>query len=382
MRAGCRIPCTLAALALAMTAAAPVFAAETKSYVASWLHVATYAQEDDCPQGTNPSARQLYTRILHDLGITDPAEVKSILTGIPDDGGKDKRGRRAREIGQMRGRIDGKEVNVYAYPYSVPDPQIHLAEGRYANGFNLDGKPPPPGKTSSIEDPDTHEVGIDNELRRAMGCSIMFHTRLPDRPGYPANEWDLSRDQMPAWLLSVTGDDLSKDGVVTLSFARAVEPVRREANGDTLADTTFHIDPDAGPPIVAHGRIVNGILTSDAPFRFAMTADPGLIPDFVMDKAHIRLDLTNTMAAAGYIGGYQPWISIYYMFANLISGTEIGLSVDLPGLYYAMKKLADYDPDPHTGQNRAISSTYRIEYVRAFAIAPPPHTAQTARAAR
>ena len=149
MRTGRRIPCALAALALAMTTPALVSAAETKSYVASWLHVATYAQDDDCPQGTNPSARQLYTRILHDLGITDPAEVKSILTGIPDDGGTDKRGRRAREIGQMRGRIDGKEVNVYAFPYSVPDPHIHLAEGRYANGFNLDGKSPPPGRRNS-----------------------------------------------------------------------------------------------------------------------------------------------------------------------------------------------------------------------------------------
>src|SRR5262249_23614428 len=156
------------------------------------------------------------------------------------------------------GRIDGKEVNVYAFPYSVPDPHIKLAEGRYANGFNLDGKPPLPGKTSAIEDPDTHEIGIDNELHRAMGCSVMFHTRLPDRPGYPANEWDLSRDQMPAWLLMVTGDDLSKDGEVTVSFARAIEPVRRDANGDTLADTTFHIDPDAGAPVTAHGRIVNG----------------------------------------------------------------------------------------------------------------------------
>src|SRR6185312_1298560 len=123
------------------------------------------------------------------------------------------------------------------------------------------------------------------------------------------NEWDLSRDQMPAWLLTVTGDDLSKDGEVTLSFTRAIEPVRRDANGDTLADTTFHVDPDAGAPIVAHGRIVNGTLTTDAPFHFAMAADPGVIPDFEMEKAHLRLDMTNEMGAAGYLGGYQPWIS-------------------------------------------------------------------------
>ena len=39
----------------------------------------------------------------------------------------------------MRGRLDGKEVDVIVQPYAAPDPHIHLAQGRYANGFNLDG---------------------------------------------------------------------------------------------------------------------------------------------------------------------------------------------------------------------------------------------------
>ena len=43
----------------------------------------------------------------------------------------------------------------------------------------------------------------------------------------------------------------------------------------------------------------------------------------------------------------------------------MNLSVDAPGIYYALKKLADYGPDAN-GQNQYISSSYWIEAVPAF----------------
>ena len=39
---------------------------------------------------------------------------------------------------------------------------------------------------------------------------------------------------------------------------------------------------------------------------------------------------------------------------------------DCVGQYRLLKKLADYDPDPATGQNRKISLTYRMEAVPAY----------------
>ena len=36
------------------------------------------------------------------------------------------------------------------------------------------------------------------------------------------------------------------------------------------------------------------------------------------------------------------------------------------GLYWALKKMADSDPDPKTGQNRYISATWRMEAVPAY----------------
>jgi hypothetical protein len=356
-----------AAAAAASDKPAPTASAkQTRSYAVSWFFVATYLQDDDCPDGTNPMAGQLYTRILKDLGYT-PAETEYLLGAIADDGDiRDKNGRTLRQIGALRGRIDGREVDVMVYPTSAADPKIHLAQGRYANGFNLDGKISDDPRSS--EDPDTHELGVDNRLRQAMGCTDQFRTRLPDRPGHPANDWDQSRDKMPAWLMTVTGDDLTKDGDVVVTFDRALEPVRRDANGDVMPDVTFRIDPDARSHSTAPGRITGGRLVTTAPFHYVMTADPSISPTFEMFETHLRVDMQPDRSLKGYLGGYRPWQMIYFTFAGLGVGIELTYSIDLPGLYHAMKRLADYDPDPKTGEMRAISATYRMELVPAFVV--------------
>ncbi|MBM3516189.1 MAG: hypothetical protein FJX59_21090 [Alphaproteobacteria bacterium] len=252
------------------------------------------------------------------------------------------------------------------HPWAAPDPNIYLAQGRYANGFNLDGVVSDDPRSSV--DPDTNEVGIDNRLRMAMGCSDQFRTRLPDRPGHPANDWDQSRDKMAAWLMTVTGDDLDRDGDVTVTFDRALEPVRRDAIGEVMPDVTFRIDPDARSHSATTGRITGGRLVTTTPFHYVMTADPSISPTFEMHQAHLRVDLGPDRSLKGYFGGYRPYWMIFFTFAGLGAGTELTYSMDLPGLYYAMKKLADYDPDPKTGEMRAISSAYRIEFVPAFVI--------------
>lgn len=355
--------CALAVFCLAAPAAS---AKQSRSYVVSWFHVATYLQDDDCPNGTNPMAAGIYTRILTELGYT-PAETKYLLGAIANDGDiRDKNGRSLRQIGALRGRIDGKEADVMVYPWSAPDPNIHLAQGRYANGFNLDGKISDDPRSS--EDPDTGERGIDNRLRQAMGCTDQFRTRLPDRPGHPANDWDQSRDKMAAWLMTVTGEDLDRDGDVVVTFDRALEPVRRDATGEVMSDVTFRIDPDAHSHSETTGRLAGGRLVTTTPFHFVMTADPSISPTFEMHQAHLRVDLQTDRSLKGYFGGYRPYHMVFFTFAGLGAGTELTYSIDLPGLYHAMKRLADYDPDPKTGEMRAISSAYRMELVPAFVV--------------
>jgi len=56
-------------------------------------------------------------------------------------------------------------------------------------------------------------------------------------------------------------------------------------------------------------------------------------------------------------------------------GGEQQVTGDIPGYYHLMKRYADADPDPVTGQNRAISVTYYLEAVPAF-VAPVSNAEQ------
>jgi hypothetical protein len=59
------VTCALAAFC---ATASGVSATQNRSYVVSWFHVATFLQDDDCPNGPNPMAAGIYTRILTELG--------------------------------------------------------------------------------------------------------------------------------------------------------------------------------------------------------------------------------------------------------------------------------------------------------------------------
>ena len=47
---------------------------------------------------------------------------------------------------------------------------------------------------------------------------------------------------------------------------------------------------------------------------------------------------------------------------------EHSASLDMPAFYYSIKRNADANPDPVTGENRDISTAYEIEAVPAFVI--------------
>ena len=80
-------------------------------------------------------------------------------------------------------------------------------------------------------------------------------------------------------------------------------------------------------------------------------------------QTQLRLQMDPDGSARGTIGGYQPWKDYYHYLAIRGEGTA---QVDLPGVYYAMKRHADGAPDPVTGENTGISAAYWLEAVPAF----------------
>ncbi|MBY0510263.1 MAG: hypothetical protein K2P94_08920 [Rhodospirillaceae bacterium] len=350
------------ALASAALAFNPAQAAESRSFVVNWFTDANYyageGAKSECPDGLNPSAIDFYRRDLLRIGI--PKEkIEEALKDFPGEGGLTQPW-----VPMVMTRGNGKD-NVYQFPETAPDPMLKTVKGKHGLGFNLDGRK----DKNDFVDPITGEEGVDNQLYRAMGC-IRSYRGLPP-PGHPSQpeiHWDVLRNVMNAWIVTVTAENgFQQDGPVIVHFNRALQPITRAASGNVQPDMSYRLDPDPRTHNEFKGKLKEGMITTEAS-KFTMKFDEYIIHEMDFDKAKMRLEVKPDGSLEGYIGGYQPWYTIYYGIARVAHIAEYAASVDAPGVYYALKKLADADPDPATGQNRAISTTWHIEAVRAFTV--------------
>ena len=340
----------VAVAAIALTAFSSA-TAETRGYAISLIYTASYQSPDNCPKGGNGGPKELKTRILMSRGYTREKALEIIGNDDTDEKGN-------RVDFRMRGSIDGKPASVTTFPQSYPDPHVETAVGRFAYGFDLDGKTGP----DSFEDPETHQQGVDNQMWRVLGCFANYWVRRPVIPYNESIVWDTAMDSMPAWLMSISGDDLSKDGAVTVTFDRALNILMRDARGAVLPGSSYTIDEDPRSHRVFKGQLANGVVTVE-PGEFFMQGESQFYALLRLNKAQLRVYLKPNGNVYAVLGGYQPWLDYYHYLA--IRGEGDGL-VDLPGVYNAMKRLADANPDPATGLNRDISAAYYIEAAPVF----------------
>ena len=365
-RLGLGLTTALVGLVFAGILAPRAEAAQSKSFVVSWFTPAIYSQDGDCP-GRNPSIDGIYRFAIRQLGVSPQEEERLFEKFVGTTGGDE-----ADEIIINRARINGKPVNAYANPLASPDPDMFTVTGTKSFGFDLDGKVGP----KSFEEAETQEKGIDNEFFRAMGCHTGMRAFYPNRPLQGGEyQWDTIRLTQPAWLVTITGEDLSRDGDVTVTFQRALESTKWDALSQTRADMTYRIDPNPRSHSVAKAHLKNGVITTAEPFKFNMVADPYYVQEFRFRDARIRLKLLPNGNLDGFVGGYQPYDDPYWGVANGGIALECCAGIDFIGMYHTLKKLADAYPD-EKGQNTHISTAYRIEGVPAFTVEPSDKTAE------
>ena len=355
------------ALGVSMAAAALLgaqpAAAESKSFVIGSFLQAAYSYDGDCPDGLNPLPEENFRRQLRANGY-DEKKIEDILSDLK--GGNSGPLTRSELIN--RGRIDGVPVSAYTYPTSVKDIGFHEVKGKFAIGFNLDGLE----TEKNYEDPLTHERGVDNQYWRAVGCNINHRGSPEVDPSKWMLTWDNNRDKMPAWLFTVSGEDLSKDGPVTVTFQKALERVTRDANGFVRADSTFRVDPDprwANKPM--HGMIKDGMVSINEPSEIHLSGDPYHLTELDMTGAKLRLNMNPGLDGKinGVLGGYIPWQRVFFVYGSSGYNEETMLGTDIPSVFYALRRHADAYPDPKTGEYTAISTSFRIVAVPAFAFA-------------
>jgi hypothetical protein len=337
-------------------------AAETRHYAVSWFGLATNSDDEDCSGGVHPVIEEIYLEYASKLGAA-PEQLAAWRQ-------KMMKGEVVAELYEMmmnRGRIDGEPVNAYAHPAAVVDLHLPGLDGKYAYGFDLDGTGA--DDPDGFEDPATHQRGVDHQMYRALGCSRAFRGSLESRPTYYAWAWGQLKSSQPAWLITITGEDLSRNGPVTVGINRALEALRFNSDGSPRFDVAYRIDPDPRSHNSFRGELKDGTVTITDHGRLRLLQNPLVAPELELGNVHLRLTLRSDRTARGFIGGYQPWHPVYWGIAGVGFGGEQQVTGDIPSFYHLLKRYADADPDPVSGQNMAISTSYYIEAVPAF-VAP------------
>jgi hypothetical protein len=325
--AGCLLArsALLAAVALPLALSAAPASAETRGYVISWFATAVNTKDyaTDCPATAS--------------GTGEKAD---------DDAGP-----RRRDVAL----VDGKPVSARAFPGAVQkDPGLETIQGKYAYGFDLGG----PAKNKFI-DPETQEKA-DNQLWRAVGCHSNFAQRPPpEMPYTEALGWSALVDSSPGWAMQVSGADLSKDGPVTITLDRTLRHLERDAQGGVRSNVTYALDPGQRSHNLLQGEIKEGVLKVKSGDIF-MVADFPFYTQIDLTNTHMRMNTEADGKITGYWGGTTDWYAWAYLY------TARPAAADPIAYYWNLKKLADFDPDPVTGQNRRISTTWRMQAVPAF----------------
>jgi len=330
-------------------------AAQTYGYMISSLSTATWNDyKTNCPQNINGFALDTRRRDLLAIGLTKE-EVDKLINGA--NGDVENLPRDISERLNMRAIVNGKPASFYNYPEAVPNPPvIESVVGPTAFGFDLDGKV----SGAEFTDPDTG-AKVDNQLWRAVGCTETFRATPPALPYTEEVSWALAIDTAPAWMMSITGEDLTKDGPVTVTFERATQHLERDANGAVMTHGTYVIDPLGRSHNVLKGEIKNGVLTIAPVDSFYLQSQMPFYAEIAMRKMQMRFQVQADGKLLGYWGGYVDWKRFAYMLTS-----RPGSGADALGIYHSLKRFADASPDPKSGENTEISTTWRMEAVPAF----------------
>jgi len=327
-------------------------AAETRGYVISWFATATNIADfkASCPEERNKGRIAWILRDLVAVGYTKQ-EALDIVSNAVDSVTLPQE---VQHKIDTRAVVNGKPASIYNYPEAVADPNIETVTGKFGYGFNLGGSNP----AAKFVDPETNQL-VDNQLWRAVGCTESYRAVPPVMPFPEELAWNTMIDSAPGWSMQITGDDLSKDGPVTIVLNRTTQHLERDAQGEVMGNVSYVIDDSARSHSVLQGEIKNGVI-SIKPAFVRLQGEMPYYNQIAIRDAQMRMKADGEKLV-GYWGGYINWREFIYMHTSRPPN-----GADSIGLYHALKKMADANPDPKTGQNQEISATFRMEAVPVY----------------
>jgi hypothetical protein len=335
----------------------------TKTYVVEWNEPAMYYGAKtgvidpgtDCPKGTNPEID--WIKVLTDAGYT--REEAEWLRNPANPS-------RSAVHGQNQMAFRGKgRANVYVNPTSTPDPGLTGVSGAIGEGLNLDGN-----EKTGFTSP-TGEKGIDNIFYKTLGCWKTY--RGPQRLSSGALQFNDSM-RNGGWTTVIVvagkGADPLNDENVTVGFYVSDDKMVKGGNDNIARDYTFSIKPHAKYEAIFPARSVNGVISSTKPSE-GMLRDPAYFHDLELLRAQVRLQMKPEGSLTGYVGGYRAWEPVYQGWVQARGPVIESLTwVELPGVYYALRRNADYSPAGRKGEKTHISYALRVDALPAFVMTP------------
>ena len=314
---------------------------------------------EECPRGLAIGNDEIWWKSLDPAvrdELTDGGDIEPV-TGI------------RRAMSSHRGP-NGEDV--CAMPTIVQDPPLKLVEGKISYGMNLDGNSDgsPTPKTCSHENftsPDG-EQGIDNQMYRLLGCVYGWRDSGYIETNANGELIDTSQGVI---LIEITGiDDKLNDDNVTVRMHRANDVLPKDAQGEILPYASYRVHDIPGYGKPARGRIVDGVLTTD-PIHASLPYYGNLTHSEIdLKDMRLELDLTNADdRVKGMIAGYRD-VENFWSYFRKGGYMAVTGQFSCPAMYTAAHQLADGYPDPETGNCTALSSSYSIEAIPAFVIAP------------
>jgi hypothetical protein len=330
-------------------------------FVVNHFTYAVIQEKAACPDGPALRNREIFVNSL------PPAEAERL-----------QKKENEREFAQKwRATLMNSEgmniCNQYAH---FPDrPLLRTVQSKFAWGLDLDGDTGGGPKNTdtcaheAFTSPDG-EKGIDNQAYRALGCKLEWRG-IDGVAGDIVKGFDgfLASGEWSQVILLHGVDSLVNDPDVEVIYANTQDRPVVDSTGKFIWQASFTVSESEGRyRNLLHGRIVNGVLTTD-PKDIKLVYFPGqniARVSFDLQRGKLRLAFQPDGSVKGLVGGYQPIENFQGHQARGGLGTAMTAGIDCAGEHNTLKKYADGMKDPKTGQCTAISNALELAAVPAF----------------
>ena len=284
-------------------------------------------------------------------------------------------------------------TNICSNPDIFERPLNRTVQSKHAWGLDLDGAQS--GKDSADTCAQENfttpagEGGIDNQEYRVMGCTLEWRgvdgvagdQEIGMRQFHASGEW--------TQVILLRGvDSLVNDDNVEVIYANTPDRPMADSTGKFLPGASFTVS-DRAPRNrnVLHGRIKDGVLTTDAAdIVLTQTWGQGGARDirgnrskYDFRRAKLRLTFQSDGSVTGMLGGYRPVFDVIQSPALGGAGSALVAGIDCAANLRTLRHYADGLRNSKTGKCEGVSSAIRIAAIPAFVTDLPQATRTAAR---